>query len=119
LRLLAILRLIRSSASGVAVAGMGSPTTKIPPLEADVVQIEGVLDQPIWGRLLAPDRYQSNRALFSRMIGEYPTEDMWANLKPAPHSGDGLAGGRVVLKGRPRVARVGGAGPGDNWHLIP
>ena len=36
-----------------------------------------------------------------------PATDTWMNLKPAPRSGSGRAGGRVVVNGQPRVALAG------------
>jgi hypothetical protein len=48
-----------------------------------------------------------------------PATDTWTNLKPAPRSGNGLAGARVVVNGQPRVVLVGGARPGNNFHFIP
>lgn len=48
-----------------------------------------------------------------------PVTDSWKNVLPAPRSGPGLAGGRVVVNGQARVALVGGARPGNNLQYVP
>ncbi len=45
--MLTLLLLLQASATGVTVEGKGSPTADIPRLEA-AVEIDGVLDEPVW-----------------------------------------------------------------------
>ena len=48
-----------------------------------------------------------------------PATNTWRNLAPAPRSGAGLAAGRVVVNGQPRIALVGGARPANNFQFVP
>src|SRR3954469_347362 len=48
-----------------------------------------------------------------------PATNSWKNLAAAPHGGVGLAAGRVVVNGQPRIELVGGARPGNNLQYIP
>ena len=47
--MLALLLLVQTAVSGAVVEGKGSPTAEVPRLEA-TVQIDGVLDEPVWSQ---------------------------------------------------------------------
>ena len=48
-----------------------------------------------------------------------PARNTWRNLAPAPRSGIGLAAGRVVVNGQPRIALIGGARPKNAFLFRP
>jgi N-acetylneuraminic acid mutarotase len=48
-----------------------------------------------------------------------PASNTWKNLAQAPRGGDGLAAGRVVIGGQPRIELVGGLRPGNNLQYVP
>ena len=47
------------------------------------------------------------------------SSNTWKNVAPAPRGGAGLAAGRVVVNGQPRLELVGGARPGNNMQYTP
>ncbi|HWB42004.1 MAG TPA: hypothetical protein VG500_12130, partial [Gemmatimonadales bacterium] len=47
--MIALLFLLQSAATSGVVEGKGSPTAEIPRLEA-AVQVDGVLDEPVWAQ---------------------------------------------------------------------
>jgi hypothetical protein len=48
-----------------------------------------------------------------------PVTNKWTNVAPAPRKGNGLAAVRIVVDGKPRIALVGSARPGNNLQYIP
>jgi N-acetylneuraminic acid mutarotase len=48
-----------------------------------------------------------------------PATNTWTNLAPSPRTGNGLGAGRIVVEGKPRIALVGGARPGNNLQYVP
>jgi N-acetylneuraminic acid mutarotase len=82
---------------------------------------EGVASTAVAGKMyvIAGIREGDSRTPVATTSMYNPATDTWTNLKPAPRVGAGLAAGRVVVNGKPRVALVGGARPGNNWHFLP